>query len=98
MGSSTIETIKQKIILLGFCEGLSRNFESNLINHCKDIEMACIAVTSLLITPADMDHVICLGKLSKFTQSKTWWCGGGVKIFIVILFFANIKILYRLST
>ena len=65
MGSSTIETIKQKIILLGFCEGLSRNFESNLINHCKDIEMACVAVTSLLITPADMDHVICLGKLSK---------------------------------
>lgn len=62
IGSSTIETIKQKIILLGLCEGISSHLRANLSNHCKNIEMACIAVTSLLITPDDMDQVMCLGR------------------------------------
>ena len=59
-GSSCIEAINQKLVLLAMCEGISSQFESNLSNHCKNIEMACIAIISLLITPADMDHVICL--------------------------------------
>ena len=59
-GSSCIEAIKQKLILLAMCEGISSQMELNLSNHCKSIEMACIAIISLLITPADMDHVICL--------------------------------------
>ena len=59
-GSSCIEAIKQKLILLAMCEGISCQMEVNLSNRCKNIEMACIAITSLLITPADMDHVICL--------------------------------------
>ena len=60
MGTSTIEAIKQKIILLSLCEGISTQFQANLLNHCKDIEMACIGVTSLLITPEDLDLVVCL--------------------------------------
>ena len=60
MGSSTIEVIKQKILLLSSCEGISEHFESNLINHCKNIEMACIGITALLVTPEDMDNVLCL--------------------------------------
>ena len=59
-GSSCIEAIKQKLILLAMCEEISERIETNLSNHCKNIEMACIAIISLLVTPADMDHVICL--------------------------------------
>ena len=60
LGTSTIEAIKKKLMLLSLCEGISSHLEVNLINHCKDIEMACIGVTALLITPADLDRVICL--------------------------------------
>ena len=60
-GASTIEMTKRKLNLLGVCEDLSESLEANLINHCRDIEMACIGVFSLLITPLDMDNVICLG-------------------------------------
>ena len=59
-GSSTIEAIKQKIRLISMCEGMPGQLETNLTNHCRDIEMACVAVISLLIGPADMDSVICL--------------------------------------
>jgi hypothetical protein len=71
VGSSTIETIKQKILLLGLCEDISQHLQTNLVNHCKNIEMACIAVTSLLITPADMDYVMCLvcGNCPKIVNS-----------------------------
>ena len=60
VGSSSIETIKKKIKLLGLCEDISEHVEKNLVNHASDIEMACIAVTSLLITPQAMDDVTCL--------------------------------------
>ena len=60
VGSSSIETIKKKLELLGLCEDISEHVEKNLVNHASDIEMACIAVISLLITPQDMDDVTCL--------------------------------------
>ena len=71
MGTSTIEAIKQRIRLLSFCEGFTEHFEVNLINHCKDIEMACVGITALLITPSDMDSVMCLicGNCPKIVNS-----------------------------
>ena len=59
-GSGTIDTIKRKLKLLGLCEDISEHVDKNLVNHSLDIEMACIAVTSILITPQAMDEVVCL--------------------------------------
>ena len=59
-GSSSIDIIKKKLRLLGLCEDISEHVENNLVNHATDIEMACIAVLSVLITPDDMDDVTCL--------------------------------------
>ena len=74
LGSSTIETIQKKMVLLGLCEDISESLEKNLLNHSKDIEMACIAVISLLISPQDMDAVQCLvcGNCPKIVNSGVY--------------------------
>ena len=52
--------IKNKLSLLGQCEGIAEELQKNLQNHSKRIEKACIALISLLISPQDRDRVICL--------------------------------------
>ena len=74
LGSSTIETIKKKMVLLGLCEDISADLEKNLVNHARDIEIACIAVTALLISPQDLDSVQCLvcGNCPKIVNSGVY--------------------------
>ena len=59
------------MVLLGLCEDISEDLKKNLVNHAKDIEIACIAVTALLISPQDMDSVQCLvcGNCPKIVNS-----------------------------
>ena len=46
--------------LLGQCEGLSDQLQTNLQNHSMRIERACIAMLSLIISPGDLDSVTCM--------------------------------------
>ena len=59
-GTSSIVYVTKKIELLSQCESLSEQFQSNVQNHSKKIERACIAVLSILISSEDLDSVICL--------------------------------------
>jgi hypothetical protein len=60
MGSSSIEYLTQKMKLLGACEGISDNLETNLVNHSKNIGRVCVATLALIISPDDLDNVTCL--------------------------------------
>ena len=60
LNSSTIEAIKKKLYLLGLCEGISHALDKNIVNMCSDLEGLCTAAVALLITPKDLDHVICM--------------------------------------
>ena len=60
LNSSTIEAIKKKLYLLGLCEGVSHLLNKNIVNLCNDLQGLCISTIALLITPADLDHVICM--------------------------------------
>ena len=52
--------MKSKLILLGQCEGISELLKSNLQNHAKKIERASIALISVIISPEDLNRVICM--------------------------------------
>ena len=60
LNSSTIEAIKKKMYLLGLCEGISHLLDKNIQNLCNDLEGLCTAAIALLVTPTDLDHVICM--------------------------------------
>ena len=59
-GTSSIAFIKNKLSLLAECEGITDNLQKNLQNYAKRIERASIAIISMIISPEDMDRVICL--------------------------------------
>ena len=60
-GSGLIESIKNRIMLMGQREGISvEDLKTNITNVSKDTEKMCCAVLSLLVTGVDMDAVVCL--------------------------------------
>ena len=74
-GSSSTDFVKQKLELLCECEGLSDTITKNIDNHTKNISRACIAVLALLITPEDLDQVVCFlcGACPKIVNRKDLW-------------------------
>ena len=59
-GSSAVEFVKSKLVLLGKCEGISEQLQTNIQNHAKRIERASIAFLSVIISPGDLNSVICM--------------------------------------
>ena len=59
-GSSATVYVENKLRLLELCNGSSFDIETNIRNHAKNIERACVGVLALLIRPEDLDAVTCL--------------------------------------
>ena len=59
-GSSLIENVEAKFLLLGKCNGFEEDdLLRNLSNHSKNIEKFVIATIASLINGADLNEVMC---------------------------------------
>ena len=60
MGSGSTEYLIRKMKLLGACEEISENLETNLVNYSKNIARVCVGTLSLIISPEDLNKATCL--------------------------------------
>ena len=59
-GGGFVETVKQKLLLLGHLEGLDTvNLEKNLNNNALALEKMVIATLSIMLKGSDLDSVVC---------------------------------------